>query len=116
VVTVPVDVAAGQNASLILPGIKNASVIGEQWFGDVSVSSEPGIASAYVDLTAPELVVTPDFTTMEVYLRNKLTVALEDSEDQPLIAPYYVNIRNFTDDLLPGHHQRAHIPRDPDRR
>jgi len=97
VVTVPVDVAAGQNASLILPGIKNASVIGEQWFGDVSVSSEPDIASAYVDLTAPELVITPDFTTMEVYLRNKLTVALEDSEGQPLIAPYYVNIRNFTD-------------------
>ncbi|MDF9406773.1 VWA domain-containing protein [Pelotomaculum isophthalicicum JI] len=96
IVTVPENVAAGQDVSLVIKGIKNASYIGSNYFAEIYLSSNLSYARpASVNLVAPKLVIKPDLDTIEVYLRDKLTLELQDSKGNPLNAPYDVYVNSF---------------------
>ncbi len=87
----------GTELTVTIPGVKNPDYVGNnKQFVQVYLTDQAGnsvTSPMYgrVNITAPKLIIEPEYNSMEVYLRNKLTITLKDEKGNTLIAPSDVN-------------------------
>lgn len=90
-VSVTSQVYANEEITLFIPDILNPIYEGDFDFGQVGLNNDfTNSNTRSLDIYNPELTITPDHDTLEVNLRDKITIALKDHNGNEFKAPVQV--------------------------